>query len=83
MFCTSSFAQNYFPTSNAIWNESILNYNSYYGLLGDTLINDMNYSKLYQFSDTVLSIENIQKYIGAIRNEGQKVFFLRMALCGY
>jgi hypothetical protein len=68
-------AQNNFPTSNAIWNESVQEKNSYYGLLGDTTINDMLYSKLYQFSDTILSVENTHSLIGYFRNEGQKVFF--------
>ena len=77
----SSFAQESFPTSNDIWNESVEGHCRLFGLLGDTVINDVIYSKLYQFADTVLLEANIYKdqhtkgYIGAIRNEGQKVFF--------
>ena len=61
IFCaaTNAFAQDSFPTSNAIWNESIyvngISRTMLYGLLGDTIINDILYSKLYQLSDTVLS----------------------------
>jgi len=72
---TSVFAQNSFPTSNAIWNESVEGRSRYYGLLGDTIINEKLYSKLYQFSDTVLLYDKIKGYVGALRNEVQKVFF--------
>jgi len=76
---TNAFAQTSFPTSNAIWNESIykngVKHEYLYGLLGDTIINDMLYSRLYEFSDTLLLVENIRGYIGALRNEEQKVFF--------
>ncbi|MDR2009578.1 MAG: T9SS type A sorting domain-containing protein [Bacteroidales bacterium] len=78
-------AQISFPTSNAIWNECVeintIKYEMRYGLLGDTLINDTLYSKMYQFADTILSEEYIYSsgyidgYIGAFRNEEQKVFF--------
>jgi len=77
---TGVFAQNEFPTSNAMWNESsykngIKTLEMPFGLLGDITINDTIYSKLYGFLDTILSEENIKMYIGALRNEGQKVFF--------
>jgi len=78
---TSAFAQNNFPTSNAIWNESVEYRNYCYGLLGDTIINEVFYSKLYEFSDTILSVEKIHTknypngYVGALRSEEQKVFF--------
>ena len=56
---TSAFAQNSFPTSNAIWNESIFvndrQSEELFGLLGDTIINEKLYSKLYEFTDTILS----------------------------
>ena len=68
-------AQNSFPTSNAIWNESIRSNYRVFGLLGDTTFNDTVYSKLYLFSDTILSEEYKSAYIGSFRNEGQKVFF--------
>ena len=79
-FCIfSAQAQNSFPTSNAIWNESIytngVKHEYLYGLLGDTIINEKLYSKLFEFSDTLLLVENIRGYIGALRNEEQKVFF--------
>jgi len=65
----------HFPTSNAIWNESVERRSRYYGLLGDTIINEKLYSKLYQFSDTVLLYDKIKGCVGALRNEVQKVFF--------
>ena len=71
---TNALAQNSFPTENAIWNESIRNSYFIYGLLGDTIFNEVTYSKLYQFCDTVLLEENRCGYVGAFRNEGQKVF---------
>ena len=79
----SSYAQESFPTSNAIWNESVEGHYSTYGLLGDTIINDVLYSKLYEFSDTLLSEVNIKNYIGAFRNEGKKVWFKFAGYYGY
>jgi len=74
--CVSSYAQNCFPTDNAIWNENIGAENYIYGLLGDTIFHDtFFYSKLYELKDTLLSEENIKSYRGALRNEGQKVWF--------
>jgi len=76
---SSAFAQNSFPTSNAIWNESIYvnerKYEKLFGLLGDTLINEKLYRRLYELSDTILSEKYIAGYIGAFRNEEKKVFF--------
>jgi len=69
-----------FPDSNAIWNVNYVysdrtTYEMLYGLKGDTLINDTLYNKLYTLSDTILSVENLQDYIGGFRQEGQKVWF--------
>ncbi len=73
------FCQSHFPDSNAIWNVNISSGDPsnemLYGLKGDTLINDTLYSKLYTLSDTTLSDENLQVYIGGFRQEGQKVWF--------
>ena len=71
----SSFAQNNFPMSNAIWNVKYHDGEYLYGLIGETTFNDKIYSNLYLISDTILSEENIVSYIGSFRNEGQKVFF--------
>jgi len=80
----TALAQNSFPTSNAIWNERGFYKSQYhngvvnhvlFGLLGDTTINDVTYNKLYSLSDTLLIEKNLQEYIGAFRNEEQKVFF--------
>jgi hypothetical protein len=75
------FSQISFPDSNAIWNVNYINSvgtptdEMLYGLKGDTLINDTIYNKLYTLSDTTLSVENLQDYIGCFRLEGQKVWF--------
>lgn len=72
----SAFGQVNFPDSNAIWNVNIRSTGEIlYGLKGDTLINDTLYNKLYTLSDTILSVENLQDYIGGFRQEGQKVWF--------
>jgi hypothetical protein len=82
IFITSEvYSQTHFPDSNAIWNVNHINSagtptgEMLYGLKGDTLINDTLYNKLYTLSDTTLSVENLQNYIGGFRKEGQKVWF--------
>ncbi|MFW5879736.1 MAG: T9SS type A sorting domain-containing protein [bacterium] len=74
-------AQSHFPDSNAIWNVNFVNSfgtptgEIYYGLKGDTLINDTLYYKLYTLSDTALTDENLEDYIGGFRQDNQKVWF--------
>lgn len=82
IFITSDvFCQSNFPDSNAIWNINYINSDGspkkeiLYGLKGDTVIHDTLYNKLYVLSDTILSDENLQDYIGGFRKEGQKVWF--------
>lgn len=82
IFITSKvYSQTHFPDSNAIWNVNYINSvgtptdEMLYGLKGDTLINDTLYNKLYALSDTILSVENLEVYIGGFRQEGQKVWF--------
>jgi len=82
IFITSKvYSQTHFTDSNAIWNVNFVNSagtptdEMLYGLKGDTLINDTLYNKLYTLSDTTLSDENLQVYIGGFRQEGQKVWF--------
>jgi len=85
---SSAFAQNSFPTDNALWCIKYTYSNMFehkpnqkfcYGLIGkDTInVNDTlyTYSKLYLLSDTVLSEENSISYIGGFRSEGEKVWF--------
>lgn len=69
-----------FPTSDAIWNVHLYKNGYYkheifYGLVGDTIVNDMTYNKLYSLPDTIL-IENEYGYLGGIRQEGKQVWFL-------
>lgn len=45
-----------------------------YGIKGDTIIQEKEYNKLYLLNDTLFS-EN-DKYIGGIRNEGNKIYFV-------
>jgi len=75
---TSAFAQNSFPTENAIWNESRSGNYSIYGLLGESIWNDtVRYSNLYQFSDTILSEANIIGSVAILRTDEQKVWLLQ------
>ena len=72
--------QNVFPTKDAIWNIQLSSiYGSrdyqYYGLTGDTIINDTIYSKLYLLNDTTLIIDHNDVYIGGFRQEEGKVWF--------
>lgn len=76
-----SFAQEVFPTSDAIWNihNSLYDYNRkgecYYGLKGDTTINENIYQKMYFWNDTTLNIDTRSTYIGRIRELDKKVYF--------
>lgn len=75
------FGQISFPDSNAIWNVNRVSSTGIptteilYGLMGDTLINDTLYNKLYLLSDTTLAVRNLQDYLGGFRQENQKVWF--------
>ncbi|MCK4661404.1 MAG: T9SS type A sorting domain-containing protein [Bacteroidales bacterium] len=79
-------SQNYypFPDSNAIWNhyfetgeskkssDTSMYYS--YGLMGDTIINSINYSKLYKFIDTVFT--SYAEYLGGLREDtSKKVYY--------
>ncbi|RLD47815.1 MAG: hypothetical protein DRI94_13455 [Bacteroidetes bacterium] len=72
-----------FPNSGIIWNIITTNdtfdphspYKNRYGLIGDTLINDTLYSKLYVLeNDTNLNIIN-GSYVGAIRENNKHVYY--------
>ncbi|MDD4673936.1 MAG: T9SS type A sorting domain-containing protein [Bacteroidales bacterium] len=73
-----------FPTSNAIWSEFygrelMHNYLSSYDKVTlngeDTLINQLNYKKLYLFYGASFEISNAT-YLGAIREENRKVYYI-------
>jgi hypothetical protein len=66
-------SQNVFPTSDAIWNIQINGKEHYYGLSGDTVINDKSYNKLYSLNDTIMDSKEV--CIGAFRQEGKKVWY--------
>ena len=88
-FCCAQITK--FPTKedNPIW---LYSYNEYkfdkdvgiqptgkyiykiYGFKGDSVIQEKVYDKLYLLNDTLFS-EN-DKYIGGIRNEGNKIYFI-------
>jgi len=84
-FSISSYAQNTFPTSNAIWNYKVSasdmfseqsgNGNVYYTICGDTIMNDMLHYKLYTTLDTVICGENLEQLLGCFRQDGQKIYF--------
>ena len=83
----NSYAQNSFPTSNAIWNEeyriSPWGFHQY-GMKGETIINDTLYQNLYILSDTTLDCINEQSLpCGFIRQEEQKVYFKPYGFYGY
>ena len=84
-------AQKYyaFPDSNAVWsvywqrNEPSFPpswiWTTYkYGLFGDTVINNMNYHKLYENDyDSIMKINNPDNYyIGALREMDKKIYYL-------
>jgi hypothetical protein len=71
----ASLSQNVFPESDAIWNIQINEKEYYYGLSGDTIVNDTIYNKLYLLNDTTLNIGTEDEYIGGFRQEGKKVWF--------
>jgi len=69
-----------FPDTNAFWgdkgwnifNSSICD-NTRYGINGDTLINGINYKKIYSLSDSTLTNNN-SIYFAAIREQNKKVY---------
>lgn len=83
---TMAYSQDYFPfpDSNAIWNEYSIHVEyptnvaskTRYGTIGDTIIENFEYSKIYRLiDDTCLNINNAE-YFGAIREENKKIFAL-------
>ena len=86
-------SQNYypFPDSNAIWNhyfetgESKKSYDTSmyysYGLMGNTTINSINYSKLYRFNDTTFN--SYAEYLGGLREDtSRKVYYTGIGFWG-
>jgi hypothetical protein len=69
------FSQSVFPESDAIWTIQKDNREYYYGLSGDTIINDTTYNKLYLLNDTTLNIDMEDMYMGGFRQQEQKVWF--------
>ncbi|MDH6354787.1 hypothetical protein M2132_001118 [Dysgonomonas sp. PH5-45] len=69
-----------FPKSDAIWVIHLFDVDQWkgeqyvYGLLGDTIVNDMEYQKLYLLNDTILTIDSRDIYVGGIRQDGTKVY---------
>ncbi|OQA01209.1 MAG: hypothetical protein BWY70_00459 [Bacteroidetes bacterium ADurb.Bin408] len=77
-----SKAQNYvpFPDSNAVWSQ--IKTNDYgqsdkyqYRISGDTIISSVQYHKLFMQYDSLLNFSN-SIYVGAIREQSKKIFFL-------
>jgi hypothetical protein len=65
-----------FPRADAIWNIKINDrYEEYYGLSGDTIIDNKFYNKLYLLNDTTLNIDAEDEYYGCFRQEGKKVWY--------
>lgn len=83
------YAQDYrtFPISNEnpLWvmkttfpyfeeNDDV--YCNYIGMIGDTTINSKDYSKIYYLSDTIVDVNYILKYYGALREDSKKIFLV-------
>jgi len=49
-----------------------------YGLVGDTIINSKNYSKLYSLTDTILSESSTKEFLGGIRELDNKVYYFNV-----
>jgi len=81
LICGKTQAQTYipFPDSNAVWSQiKIDNYaqSKYqYRILGDTIIGSVQYHKLFMQYDSLLNFSN-SIYVGAIREQSKKIFFL-------
>jgi hypothetical protein len=85
-FTVNGFSQIHFPSSvdKPIWSESYWQENfetenidytyKRIGMIGDTMIDNNLYSKLYSLSDSLLSTQDA-KYIGAIREDENKVWY--------
>jgi len=81
----SSYAQNSFPTSNAIWNYKVNasdmfsdqsgERSIYYTICGDTVINGNICNKLYTTLDTVICGYNLKQLLGYFRQDEQKIYF--------
>ena len=79
LFLSRSFAQDeVFPTKDAIWNICVDTYpeskSYFYGLTGDTVIDNQTYNKLYLLNDTLLQIDSKDIYVGGIRQSDKKVY---------
>ena len=76
----SIHAKEVFPTSDAIWNmhqymNGYFDSEIIYGLIGDTVIDNKTYQKMYFLSDTILSLDNAE-YVGGFRTQQQQVWFI-------
>ncbi|WP_455505416.1 hypothetical protein [Coprobacter sp.] len=74
----SSAQDEVFPTKDAIWNICVDTYpeskSYFYGLTGDTVIDNQTYNKLYLLNDTLLQIDSKDIYVGGIRQSDKKVY---------
>lgn len=72
-----------FPTKNAVWSEvsTVLSdfdpvFNNYhYAPVGDTIIQNQNYTKLYGSTGKAFKLDSAQ-YVGAYLNESNRIFFI-------
>ena len=83
LFATESRAQEYvpFPLSNAIWSEVFTSkqpdeVETYqFGIEGDTVYNNIQYSKLYLLNDTVYPL-SVGRYCGGIQEDDMKRIYI-------
>lgn len=80
LFTCSIIAQNPIPENAAIWKEQMKTFagfvTNHYAMCGDTLINNLTYSKIERWEvDNDLNILS-KEYFSALRSENQKVYYI-------
>ena len=78
-----SFGQTYhsFPDSNAVWTIATIDWGDYiankkYGIIGDTLINTINYKKIGLSLDDMFFNPTNAEYFCAVRDYNKKWYFV-------
>lgn len=70
-----------FPETNAIWNEIFISvqpaerWTYQYGVWGDTVINNVQYHKIYRLADTLFPVTGGEFY-GAIREDNRRIYVI-------
>lgn len=70
-----------FPETNAIWNEIFISlqpaerWTYQYGISGDTVINNIQYHKIYRLADTLFPVTT-GEFNGAIREDNKRIYVI-------